>query len=192
MLEGRGKQDFSTSKNFIYENFDLAKKLVYLLADNVYIHLSNQLKSGADLVQIFDSWSGMLSGQEYEEFVIKPTSYIVSNLKKEFPDRKIIGFPRGSGYMYENYMKTTGIDAIGVDQFVPIDKMVEWQKKIVVQGNLDPVTLLSNKDTVKRKADEILSKMSGNNFIFNLGHGILPNTKIENVEFLVNYVNEYK
>jgi uroporphyrinogen decarboxylase len=89
-------------------------------------------------------------------------------------------------------MKTTGIDAIGVDQFVPIDKMVEWQKKIVVQGNLDPVTLLSNKDTVKRKADEILSKMSGNNFIFNLGHGILPNTKIENVEFLVNYVNEYK
>lgn len=191
MLEGKGKQDFSVSKNFLYTKPMLAKKLINILTEKTIEYLSGQIEAGADVVQLFDSWSGVLSGSEYDDFVIEPTKKIVEVIKSKYPQIPIIGFPRGSGYLYENYMNGTGIDGIGVDQFVPVDIMSKWQEKIVVQGNFDPVLLLSNKDVIRQKADDILSKMDKKNFIFNLGHGILPTTPVENVEFLVNYVRGY-
>ena len=192
MLEGRGKQDFSVSKNFIYSNNDLAKKLINILTEKTIEYLSKQIEAGAEVIQLFDSWSGMLNGLQYDEFVIAPTYKIVANLKKKYPSVPIIGFPRGSGYNYEKYIMQTGIDGVGVDQFVPLAQMREWQKNIVVQGNLDPVILLGNKENIKIAVDEIMSVMSGKNFIFNLGHGILPNTPPKNVEYLVNYVRDYQ
>lgn len=192
LLEGRGKQDFSLSKKFIYQNRNLAKKLIDLLTERTIIHLEGQIKAGCDIIQLFDSWAGMLSGLEYDEFVIEPTKKIVSALNNSFPKVPIIGFPKGSGFLYEKYMDNTGIDCIGVDQFVPIDLMKKWQKNLVVQGNIDPVILLTDKETIARKADEILSNLVGENFIFNLGHGILPSTPVNNVEFLVDYVKNFK
>jgi uroporphyrinogen decarboxylase len=192
ILEGRGKQDFSVSKKFVYQNKKLVKELIDFITEKTIMHLIGQVKAGCNLVQLFDSWAGILSGVEYDEFVIKPTSIIVSKIKEQFPHIPIIGFPRGSGFLYEKYIQYTGIDAIGVDQFVPVGLMQKWQKKIVVQGNLDPVILLTDKNIIAEKVDNILSNMSGSNFIFNLGHGILPNTPIENVEFLVNHVREFR
>lgn len=192
MFEGKGKQDFSVSKSFLYTKPKLAKRLIDVLVEKTIEYLSCQIDAGADVLQLFDSWSGVLSGSEYDDFVIDPTKKIIEAIKAKYPQIPIIGFPRGSGFLYENYMKKTEIDGIGVDQFIPVDIMRKWQDRIVVQGNFDPVLLLSNKDVIKQKADEILSKMAKKNFIFNLGHGILPTTPVENVEFLVNYVREYE
>lgn len=192
MLEGRGKQDFSVSKKFVYENWDLTKKLIDFITEKTILHLAAQAEAGVDVLQLFDSWAGVLSGREYEELVIKPTIKIVTNLKKLFPEILITGFPRASGFMYEKYIKNTKIDIIGVDQFVPIEQMKKWREKVIVQGNLDPVILLTDKKSIAAKADHILENLAGKNFIFNLGHGILPSTPIENVEFLVNHVRQYK
>jgi len=192
MLEGRGKQDFSVSKNFLYSDSKTAKKLIDIISDKTVEYLSGQINAGADVVQLFDSWSGMLNGAEYDDFVIKPTKKIISNLREKYPNIPIIGFPRGSGYNYEKYIKHTGIDGVGVDQFVPLSEMKKWQKNILVQGNLDPVVLLGSKGNIELRVDEILSNLDNKNFIFNLGHGILPSTPAQNVEHLVNYVREYQ
>ncbi len=192
MLEGRGKQDFSTSKKFLYQNRELAKRLVNLIADHTADYLIGQIKAGADVIQLFDSWSGMLSGTEYTDFVIEPTGKIIATIKKDYPYIPIIGFPKGSGYNYDQYINLTNIDGVGVDQFISPSQMHKWQQKIVVQGNFDPVLLLTNPQIIAKKVDEILAVMNGKNFIFNLGHGILQTTPPENVEFLVNYVRQYK
>lgn len=192
MLEGKGKQDFSVSKNFLYNKSDIAKKLIDLITEKTTEYLSGQIDAGAEVVQLFDSWSGMLNGVQYDNFVIEPTRIIISNLKEKYPSVPIIGFPRGSGYNYEKYIKLTGIDGVGVDQFIPLNEMKKWQKDVVVQGNLDPVSLLGSKENIAYSVDEILSGLDNKNFIFNLGHGILPTTPTENVEYLVNYVRNYQ
>lgn len=192
MLEGKGKQDFSVSKNFLYNNPKTAEKLIDIIAEKTIEYLSGQVEAGADVVQLFDSWSGVLNGDLYEKFVIKPTVKITSKLKEKYPNLPIIGFPRGSGYNYDKYIDLAGIDGVGVDQFTPISQMQKWQKKIVVQGNLDPVILLGSKENIKSSVDHILSNMDEKNFIFNLGHGILQTTPVENVEYLVDYVKNYQ
>jgi uroporphyrinogen decarboxylase len=192
MLEGRGKQTFETSKKFIYENNNLAQKLVDFITEKTILHLIGQVEAGVDLVQLFDSWAGILGENEYDQFVIEPTKKIIYALKGRFPSLPIIGFPKGSGFLYKKYINNTGINAIGVDQFVPLSQMRSWSEKIVVQGNLDPFVLLTNKEIIAKKVSDIMLNFKERNFIFNLGHGILPNTPIENVEFLVDYVREFK
>jgi len=192
MLEGKGKQDFSVSKNFLYNNKKLALQLIDIITEKTIEYLLGQINAGVDIIQLFDSWAGVLSGGEYEDFVIKPTKKIVSLVKRKYPSLPIIGFPRGSGYLYQEYIDQTDIDAIGVDQFVPINTMKKWQENIIVQGNFDPVLLLGKKEIIEKKANDILTCLDSKNFIFNLGHGILPNTPIENVQFLVNYVRNYQ
>jgi len=192
MLEGKGKQDFSVSKNFLYNNKKLALQLIDIITEKTIEYLLGQINAGVDIIQLFDSWAGVLSGEEYEDFVIKPTKKIVSLVKRKYPSLPIIGFPRGSGYLYQEYIDQTDIDAIGVDQFVPINTMKKWQENIIVQGNFDPVLLLGKKEIIEKKANDILTCLDSKNFIFNLGHGILPNTPIENVQFLVNYVRNYQ
>lgn len=192
MLEGKGKQDFSVSKNFLYNNKKLALQLIDIITEKTIEYLLGQINAGVDIIQLFDSWAGVLSGGEYEDFVIKPTKKIVSLVKRKYPSLPIIGFPRGSGYLYQEYIDQTDIDAIGVDQFIPINTMKKWQENIIVQGNFDPVLLLGKKEIIEKKANDILTCLDSKNFIFNLGHGILPNTPIENVQFLVNYVRNYQ
>ncbi|MBN8522388.1 MAG: uroporphyrinogen decarboxylase [Rickettsiales bacterium] len=192
MLEGKGKQDFSVSKNFLYNNKKLALQLIDIITEKTIEYLLGQINAGVDIIQLFDSWAGVLSGEEYEDFVIKPTKKIVRLVKRKYPSLPIIGFPRGSGYLYQEYIDQTDIDAIGVDQFVPINTMKKWQENIIVQGNFDPVLLLGKKEIIEKKANDILTCLDSKNFIFNLGHGILPNTPVENVQFLVNYVRNYQ
>nr|MCU0323587.1 uroporphyrinogen decarboxylase [Chitinophagaceae bacterium] len=191
MLEGKGKQDFAVSKSFLYSNYELTTQLIYIITEKTIEYLSKQIEAGADIIQLFDSWSGCLHGDLYKDFVILPTKRIVSFLKDKFPNVPIIGFPRGSGFYYDNYIEQTGIDAVSVDQFTPLSQMKLWSKKLVVQGNLDPVILLTEKTIIKKHVDQIVELIGKENFIFNLGHGILPNTPVENVEYLVNYVKSF-
>lgn len=191
MLEGIRSKDFEASKSFIYKNYDIAIKLRDLLTHHTILYLEGQIKAGVDVIQIFDSWSGVLSEDEYDDFVINPTQKIVTSLKTKYPEINIIGFPRCSGYLYDKYISSTKVDGISCDQFVPLDVIRKWQDKVVVQGNFDPILLLSDdKKLIARKADKILSSLDNKNFIFNLGHGILPSTDPKNVEFLINHIRK--
>ncbi len=189
ILEGRGKHDFHFSRQIAYQNPDFLTMLIRIITEQTITHILGQISAGADVIQLFDSWAGVLCEPEYTKFVIEPTTLIVNSIKALHPNVPIIGFPRGSSILYEKYIDATGVNGIGVDQNIPLKTMDLLQKKVVVQGNLDPVVLLTNKDVIARKVDDIFAGCDvSNNFIFNLGHGILPETPIENVEFLVNYV----
>ena len=190
MIEGRGKHDFSYCKSFIYNNTDLALHLIDILVMETIEYLSGQIEAGVDIIMLFDSWSGVLNGKEYDDFVIKPTKKIIDAIKSRHPHIPVIGFPRGSGYNYDKYIDNTGIDVVSVDQFIPLEQMKKWQDKVVVQGNFDPAALLSNKDVIKAKVDEIFNVLDKKNFIFNIGHGILQTTNPDNVGFLVDYVKQ--
>lgn len=188
MIEGRGKHDFSYCKSFIYENRELSLSLIDILVMETIEYLSGQIEAGVDIIMLFDSWSGVLNGKEYDDFVIKPTKKIIDTIKSRHSNIPVIGFPRGSGYNYDRYIDNTGIDVVSVDQFTPLDQMRKWQDKVVVQGNFDPAALLANKDIIKEKVDEIFNVLDKKNFIFNIGHGILQTTDPENVGYLVDYV----
>ena len=192
LLDETNKKDFTGSRSKIYQDTHLVESLIETITIETISYLRNQIKAGADIIQLFDSWSGVLSEDNFEQYVIKPNKRIISEIKKEFPNTPIIGFPKGAGYKYDNYIDNTGIDVIGVDYTVPVNIMKGFQKKTVVQGNLDPVVLLGKQSDIEKATQELLDKLSGKPFIFNLGHGILPNTPIENVEFLVDYVKKWE
>jgi uroporphyrinogen decarboxylase len=123
--------------------------------------------------------------------VIEPTIKIVEVLKEKYPHIPIIAFPKGSGYHYEDYLKFINFDILAVDQTIPNICMHNWQRSKIVQGNLDPLVLLLNdKNIIKDKVDNIFKDLDRNKFIFNLGHGVLPTTPLDNVNFLIDYVQE--
>ncbi len=192
ILEGKGKHAFEKSKLIAYKKPEFLQKLIDVITQQTIFHILGQIKAGADVIQIFDSWAGVLGEVDYRKFVINPTKQIIKEVKKTYPDVPIIGFPKGSGFMYYEYIANTGIEGVGLDHTVTLNQMSEFAKNIVVQGNLDPVVLLSSKEVIAERAGLILDAMINKRFIFNLGHGILPDTPIENMEFLIEYVRNYK
>jgi uroporphyrinogen decarboxylase len=186
------KHDFYSVREFAFKNKKLFNGLIDKIVNQTIIYLKEQIKSGAEVIQLFDSWAGVLPESEYIEYVIEPNRKIVEELKKFSPNTPIIGFPKGSGLLYEKYADFVEVDALGFDQNIPAEFMKKFQDRKIVQGNLDPVSMLCDKDLIKEKADRILENLFGNGFIFNLGHGIIKETPIENVEFLVNYVKNWK
>jgi len=192
ILEGRGKTEFKEAVKKTYTENKLVTSLVEKVCEQNIYYLKEQIRAGASIVQIFESHCGILPPEYLDELVIKPTNLICREIRKEFPDVKIIGFPRGAGYFYDEFIDKTEVDIIGCDQYLPLEKMKEWQKTKIVQGNLDPLALFSNSDIIKNKVDKIMSTLDPNKLIFNLGHGILPQTPIENVKFLVDYVKSWK
>ncbi len=152
-------------------------------------YLSAQIDAGVDAVQLFDSWAGSLSPQQFREWVIAPNAAIVAGLRARHPETPIIGFPKGAGARLVDYAAGTGVDALGLDETLdPVWADRELPKGLPVQGNLDPLALIAGGATLDRAVDEILEALSGRPHIFNLGHGILPDTPIENVERLVKRV----
>lgn len=191
LLDEKNKKDFVESRKKIYRNDNLVQSLIEILTNETIRYLKNKIRSGCDIIKIFDSWCGVLSEDDFEELVIKPTARIVKEIKKDYPDITIIGFPKGAGYLYENYLNKTKIDVLAMDYTVPVSIMKKFQERITVQGNLDPVIMLCDKRIIEERVKNIMDNLSQKPFIFNLGHGILPNTPIENVEFLVNYIRNY-
>ena len=167
---------------------DLLSDVIDIISEQTYTHLVNKIKAGCDVIKIFESWAGLLSEDLFEKFIIKPTKYIISRIKAEYPEIPVIGFPRLSGYLYDRYINETGIDAVSVDYNVPLNEMKRFQEKIPVQGNLHPLLLFSNKDKISKEVRKIKEALDGKPYIFNLGHGILPKTPIENVEHMIKCV----
>lgn len=187
LAQGHSTDDQRAAKLWGYRDPEGFDALLDRLADAVARHLIGQLKAGADVVQIFDSWAGGLADVPFARWVIAPTKKIVTKVRTEYPKAKIIGFPRATTLEgYVRYANETGVDAISVDTATP----ATWAAKtlgphLVVQGNLDPIVLIAGGVALRDAVDRILEAMNGVPFIFNLGHGILPETPIAHVEELV-------
>ena len=190
MIEGKGSRDFASVRQLAYEDEGYFSEIIDILVDSVSQHLIGQVNAGVDVLQLFDSWSGVLPWNQFEKWVISPTAKIVEKVKSIHPEIPIIGFPKGCGTFYPDYAKDTGVDAVSFD-FCVRPKWVKDNINIPVQGNLDPILLASDKEAAMREAKTILDVMADQPFIFNLGHGILPHTPIENVESIVNLVKNY-
>jgi uroporphyrinogen decarboxylase len=189
IVEGKLSKDFSTVKSTYYNYKIFFNKLMDHLVENIAQHLINQVKAGVEIVQIFDSWAGMLGGEDYEELIIKPTQAIIEKVRKIYPNISIICFPRMSGLNYEKFCNNVDCQAISVDQYIPLNWLKGFKGQKIIQGNLDPLVLLSNsKDFIRKRVDNIFDQMGSDNFIFNLGHGVVPKTDPDNVEFLINYI----
>ncbi len=191
ILEGKGSKQFHEAKKWAYNNKYGFKQLIKILEDAVSDHLIEQIKSGCEVVQIFDSWAGMLNEDEVFNWSIRPIKNIIEKVKTFNPNIPVIVFPRGVGIFYPQYNSHTAADGISVDQNIPLEWIAE-QTNCLLQGNLDPIILALDLEAAIIKTKQILDAMKGHNFIFNLGHGILPYTPIDNVEALVNCVRNYE
>ena len=194
MAEGRGSKDQAAARLWAYRDRAAFDALINLLVETSVEYLSGQVKAGADVLQIFDTWAGSLPDDELDQWVVGPTQRIVSAIKLLHPDVPIIGFPRGSGASALWYVSETGVDGIGCDTAMPPYMMGEAfeGEKVVVQGNLDPLLLVVGGDRLEERAIEILDLMAGKPFIFNLGHGIVPQTPPEHVAELVEIVRNWQ
>ncbi len=191
MVEGGGSKDFINTKKLAFSDPETFAKLIDLLVESSAKYLINQVNAGADALQIFDSWAGALDAQSFQKWVIEPTKRIIELVHKIHPNVPIIGFPRCAGANYISYAKETGVSALGLDQAVDTRWAVDnLQPLLPVQGNLDPICLLTGGDALKRAAEKIITDLSDGNFIFNLGHGIHKDTPPENVAQLVKIIRE--
>ncbi len=185
MVEGGGSRDFRLVRSLAYRDPAGFAALIDLLVEGAIEFLTGQILAGVDVVQLFDSWAGVLPEREFERWVIAPTKRIVGALKGRFPGVPIIGFPRGAGLLYERYAAETGVDAIGLDTSAPPGFARErLQPLMAVQGNLDPVALLVGGAALEAAVGELRRTLGGGPWVFNLGHGVLPQTPPENVAAL--------
>jgi uroporphyrinogen decarboxylase len=191
MVEGGGSQDFRRVKTRAYRDPQGFGALVDLLTEATTAFLAAQVEAGAEAVQLFDSWAGVLPEPAFERWVIVPTRRIVAALKDRFPDLPVIGFPRGAGILYRRYVIETGVDAVGIDTSVPLAYVrAQLQPRAAVQGNLDPVLLLVGGEPLAAAVGEIRRTLGGGPYVFNLGHGVLPETPPENVAALARLLAE--
>ncbi len=194
LAEGGGSADQRSAKLWGYREPGEFARLLKILERCIAEHLVAQLRAGAGAVQIFDSWAAGLPDQIFGEWVIAPTRRVVEHVRSAVPDAKIIGFPRGATQRgYERYARETGVNAISVDTAVAM----EWASRqlggnIALQGNLDPLALVAGGVAQDTAVDEILTAVRGRPFIFNLGHGIVPETPIENVSRLIDRVRRVR
>jgi uroporphyrinogen decarboxylase len=192
MIEGRGSKDQAAARLLAYRDLDGFQKLMDLLVETSIEYLSGQVRAGADALQVFDTWAGSLPDDQFEKWVILPTQRIVEAMHERHPGVPVIGFPRGAQGSALWYVAETKVDGIGCDTATPPYMMAEAfdGEKVVVQGNLDPLLLVAGGDALKTRVGEILEFMEGRPFIFNLGHGIVPETPPEHVADLVRWVRE--
>lgn len=189
MVAGRGTPDQGPAKVLFGRDPELFERLIDRIVTSSIAYLSGQIAAGVEAVQIFDSWAGSLGGADFERWCIAPTRRIVEAVRARYPEVKIIGFPRGAGRLIPAYVEATGVDAVGLE--TEIDRAFardEIQRLVPVQGNLDPQVLRTGGAELDREVAEIRAAFGTGPFVFNLGHGILPDTPIAHVERLVELV----
>jgi len=189
MVSGQGSRDQAESRRLAYADPGKFGEIVAQIESVTLDYLSGQVEAGAEALQLFDSWAGSLSPAQFEHWVIAPTARLVAALKKRHPRVPVIGFPKGAGGKLRAYARETGVSAIGLDETVdPLWAAKELPAKLAVQGNLDPLVLISGCDDLKRAVASILDSFAERPHIFNLGHGILPDTPVAHVEQLIALV----
>lgn len=189
MVQGRGTKDQAEARLWAYREPGIFARLIDLLVETSVAYLLGQVKAGAGVLQIFDSWAGSLPEDEFARWCIEPTRRIVERVNASAPDVPVIGFPRGSGALAVRYARETGIDAVGCDTTMPLAWIErELQPLLPVQGNLDPLLLVAGGPGLDARVKATLAALGSGPFIFNLGHGIHPETPIAHVERLIRLV----
>jgi uroporphyrinogen decarboxylase len=189
MVAGEATPDQAPARLFAYRDPDNFARLIDCLVQASIEYLVGQLKAGAEVVQIFDTWAGVLGPDQFERWCIAPTQRIVSGVRDKIPHAKIIGFPRGAQAMALPYVEMTGVNAIGIDwTFARGIARDMLQPRVAVQGNVDPLALLAGGAALDREVDDVMATLAGGPLIFNLGHGILPATPIAHVERMLKRV----
>ncbi len=185
MVEGAASRDFCRVKAWAYRDPAGFGALIGIVTEAAIAFLSGQIEAGAEAVQIFDSWAGVLPADAFERWVIEPTAQIVAAVKRRHPQHPIIGYPRGGGVLYECYVEETGVDAIACDTALPPRYARErLQQRLPVQGNLDPVMLLAGEEALSEPVEQLWRILGKGPYIFNLGHGVLAQTPPEAVAAL--------
>jgi uroporphyrinogen decarboxylase len=189
MVAGRGSKEQGEARRLAYGDPGRFGAAIERVAAMTVDYLSGQISAGVEAVQLFDSWSGSLSPAQFERWVIAPTAGIVAALKERHPDVPVIGFPKGAGGKLGPYARETGVDAIGLDETVdPVWAARELSAGLPVQGNLDPLALIAGGDVLEAAVARILAAFEDRPHVFNLGHGILPDTPLAHVERLLQLV----
>jgi len=188
-----GQSDQAPARMLAYRHPEAFSKIIDALVENSIRYLLGQLNAGADCVQIFDTWAGVLPPREFLRWSIAPTARIVEGVRAKVPDAKIIGFPRGAGALLPAYIGATRVDAVSIDWAAEPSLIRERvQSRVAVQGNLDPLALIAGGAALERGVDDVLANYGQGRLIFNLGHGILPETPIAHVEQMVRRVRDFR
>jgi uroporphyrinogen decarboxylase len=186
MLDGKGGGEFPRSRTLAYTQPEFVFSLLDILVEATIVYLSAQIEAGVDCVMLFESWAGIFPPEHFCSLVIEPARKIVTALKAKHPGVKIIGFPRLSGLMLGRYARETGVDAVGLDTVVdPASAIMACPAGTVFQGNFDPLLLKTGGEAMVAGANRLLNAFKGQNYIFNLGHGITPDVPVEHVEQLL-------
>ncbi|HEY9553966.1 uroporphyrinogen decarboxylase [Allosphingosinicella sp.] len=191
MVAGQGSREQAEARRYAYRDPEAFAAIIDAVADMTVDYLSGQVRAGVEAVQLFDSWAGSLSPDQFEQWVIAPSARIVSSFRARHPDVPVIGFPKGAGGKLIAYARETGVDVIGIDETVG----PEWAARnlpsdLPVQGNLDPLALIAGGKALEKAVQRIISAFEDRPHIFNLGHGILPDTPIAHVEQLLELVRQ--
>jgi len=193
MIEGGSSRDYEKTKTWAFGDPDSFQKLFSVLEESISDHLIAQVDAGAQVLQIFDSWAGLLPDGAFQKWCVEPIGRIVARVNKAKPDIPIIVFPRLAGVRYAEFLKIEGISALSLDQTMSR----EWardhlQSDLAVQGNLDPVYLVQGGKTLEQEAEKILQTFGHKPFVFNLGHGVMQTTPPEHVAQLCDYVAAWR
>jgi uroporphyrinogen decarboxylase len=189
MIAGQGTADQAPARLFAYREPAAFAVLMDILVEASAAYLVRQLQAGADAVQIFDTWAGVLPPEEFARWCIEPTQAIVAKVRAQIPGAKVIGFPRGAGTLLERYVTEVPVNAVGVDWSVDRGFVRDRvQSRVAVQGNLDPLVLVAGGPSLDRAVDAVLKGFGSRPFIFNLGHGIVPETPIAHVEAMLKRI----
>ena len=189
MLNGRGSPDQWTARRFALEHPEAFARLMDILVETSVDYLAAQLEAGADVVQLFESWALNLDDAAFARQVIEPNRRIIEGLRRRSPNAPIIGFPRGAAGNLARFAASTGVNALGIDYSTPLDFIkTNLPAGLPVQGNLDPLRLVVGGEAMDNQVRTILSTLADRPHIFNLGHGIVPETPIAHVERLVALV----
>lgn len=189
MVAGQGTPDQAAARMMAYRHPEAFAKIIDVLVENSIEYLLAQLEAGANALQIFDTWAGVLPPAEFARWSVDPTRRIVEGVRAKVPDAKIIGFPRGAGAQLPGYVEETGVNAVSIDWTAePAFIRERVQSRVAVQGNLDPLALITGGSALDRAVDDVLANFAQGRFIFNLGHGIQPETPIAHVEQMLTRV----
>jgi uroporphyrinogen decarboxylase len=187
LVEGGGSKTFERFKRLVFGEPGAAHRLLEKVSEAIEKHISAQVEAGAQAIQLFDTWAGLLAAEEYEEFGLRYASRVIDALHTADPP--LIYFAYGACHLFEK-IRNCGADVIGVDWRMPLGRASEaLGHRFVLQGNLDPSVLLSSPETIERHAGRILNEAEGlPGHVFNLGHGVLPSTPVEHLQALVKFV----
>jgi uroporphyrinogen decarboxylase len=192
MVEGGSSATFERLKTMAYSRPEEFGRLIDRLVEAIAVHLIAQIEAGAEALQIFDSWAGILPDLHFRRWSIAPTAAIVQRVKARYPDVPIIGFPNRCGLLYAEYAAETGVDAVSLDATVPLDWARDTlQRRAAVQGNLDPQMLVAGGEPMRAETARILSALGKGPFVFNLGHGIVPSTPPAHVAALAEQIRNW-